>query len=150
MDNDFKTAFDFLVMTWVFDVLKAKGLSQDVIDRLQNLYHDNVTVVVVNNKMGRAFTNVRLSLRQGDLPSMFWFAYAIDPLLIYLEKRLTGLPIYKLPVSGPALRGEPPLPPPFVSPFSPSPLSNRHAPQFQTKSCGHYHMHYCKIEYCLK
>ena len=30
--------------------------------------------------------------------------------MIYLEKRLTGLPIYRLPVSGPALRGEPPLP----------------------------------------
>ena len=25
VDNDFKAAFDFLVMTWVFDVLKAKG-----------------------------------------------------------------------------------------------------------------------------
>ena len=88
-------------MTGVFEVLKAKGLSHVVIDRLQNLYLDNTTVVVVNNKMGKAFSNIRLSLRQGDLPSMFWFAYAIDPLLIYLEKRLTGLPIYKLPVLGP-------------------------------------------------
>ena len=61
--------------------------------------------------LGRPFTNNRLSLRQGDLPSMFWFAYAIDPLLIYLEKRLTELLIYKLPVSGTVLWKEPPLPP---------------------------------------
>ena len=111
VDTDYKAAFDFLVMTWVFAVLKAKGLHPDVIKRLQNLYNDNITVVVVNNMLGRAFTNCRLSLRQGDLPSMFWFAFAIDPLLIYLEKRLTGLPIYKLPVAGPVLRKEPPLPP---------------------------------------
>ena len=111
VDNDFKAAFDFLVMTWVFDVMRAKGLHPKVIERLNNLYMDNITVVVVNNKMGRAFTNHRLSLRQGDLPSMFWFAYAIDPLLLYLEKRLTGLPIYRLPVSGPVMHREPPLPP---------------------------------------
>ena len=110
VDNDYKAAFDFLVMSWVFAVLQAKGLNQSVIDRIKNLYVDNITVVVVNNKMGRAFHNTRLSLRQGDLPSMFWFAYAIDPLLMYLEKRLIGIPIYKLPVLGPTLRGEPPLP----------------------------------------
>ena len=49
VDTDYKAAFDFLVMTWVFAVLKAKGLHPDVIKRLQNLYHDNFMVVVVNN-----------------------------------------------------------------------------------------------------
>ena len=29
---------------------------------------------------------------------MFWFAVGIDPLLVYLEKRLTGIPISSLPV----------------------------------------------------
>ena len=32
---------------------------------------------------------------------MFWFAVGIDPLLVYLEKRLTGIPITSLPVAGP-------------------------------------------------
>ena len=32
---------------------------------------------------------------------MNWFALAIDPLLVYLEKRLKGILIYSLPVMGP-------------------------------------------------
>ena len=98
-------------MTWVFQVLLAKGVDPKVVDQLYNLYRDNITIVVVNNKLGRAYINHRMSLRQGDLPSMFWFSYAIDPLLIYLQKRLKGLPIFHLPVAGPVLHGEAPLPP---------------------------------------
>ena len=45
--------------------------------------------------------NKRLSLRQGDVPSMFFFAYGIDPLITYLERRLSGILIYSLPMSGP-------------------------------------------------
>jgi hypothetical protein len=47
------------------------------------------------------------SLRQGDVPSMFWFAAGIDPLLIYLERRLQGIPITSLPVLGPTNRDDP-------------------------------------------
>ena len=36
---------------------------------------------------------------------MFWFATGIDPLLIYLERRLQGIPITSLPVLGPAAEG---------------------------------------------
>ena len=111
VDNDYKAAFDYLVMTWVFKVLLAKGLDPKIIDHLKNLYMENITVVVVNNKMGRAFSNNRMSLRQGDLPSMFWFAYAIDPLLLFLDSRLKGIPVFKLLVSGPVQEGENPLPP---------------------------------------
>ena len=32
---------------------------------------------------------------------MFWFAVGIYPLLVYLEKRLEGIPIYSMPVFGP-------------------------------------------------
>ena len=41
------------------------------------------------------------SLRQGDVPTMYWFGVGIDPLLIYLERRLSGIPITSLPVAGP-------------------------------------------------
>jgi hypothetical protein len=54
---------------------------------------------MVNNVQGRAFSNLRGSLRQGDIPSMFWFAVGIDPLLLYLEKRLRGIPITSLPAA---------------------------------------------------
>ena len=87
MDTDYVAAFDFLVMHWVFAVLSKKGLCNQVIDRLRNLYRDNITIVVVNNVLGKAFLNHRWSLRQGDVPSMHWFAYGINPLLHYLEKK---------------------------------------------------------------
>jgi hypothetical protein len=90
-------------MTWVFMVLKKKGLSQLVIDRLRNLYQDNLSVIVVNNIEGKCIENKRLSLRQGDVPSMFFFAYGIDPLITYLDKRLQGILICSLSVLGPVL-----------------------------------------------
>ena len=89
------------------------GVSPQVIDRLKRLYTVSNTVVVVNNVMGNSFPNIRGSLRQGDVPSMFWFAVGIDPLLVYLEKRLTGIPITSLPVLGPNVEhaASPKLPP---------------------------------------
>ena len=95
-------AFDWIVMPWVYKVQTKKGLDPKVIARYCNLYSSkNISLVVVNNKVGKAIRNIRLSLRQGDLTSMHFFAYGIDPLLIFLNKRLTGILIYSLPVSGP-------------------------------------------------
>ena len=104
-DTDYQAAFDFLVMSWVFMVLKKKGVSGLVIKRLKNLYEDNLSVIVVNNIEGKCIPNRRLSLRQGDVPSMFFFAYGIDPLISYLERRLAGILICSLPVLGPAVEG---------------------------------------------
>ena len=92
-------AFDYMVMSWVFQVTRKKGLSEAVINRLKNLYNDNLSVVVVNNIQGKAVLNHRLSLRQGDVPSMTFFAFGIDPLITYLERRLVGILI--TPVLGP-------------------------------------------------
>ena len=100
LDTDYMAAFDFLVMHWVFMVLLKKGLSDQVIARLMNLYRNNITIVVVNNVQGKALINHRLSLRQGDVPSMTWFAYGIDPLIHYLNKRLEGILIHSLPLHG--------------------------------------------------
>ena len=82
-------------------MLERKGLNEEVINKLKNLYNDNLSIVVVNNVEGKCIKNIRMSLRQGDVPSMFFFAYGIDPLITYLEKRLTGILIYSLPVPGP-------------------------------------------------
>ena len=94
-------------MLWVFQVLSKKGLCDQVISRLKNLYRDSITIVVVNNVLGKSFTNHRWSLRQGDIPSMHWFAYGIDPLLDYLDKRLEGILIHSLPLHGPCPAGDP-------------------------------------------
>ena len=109
LDTDLIAAFDFLFLDWVFMVLEHKGLDPRVIARYRNLYRENYTVVVVNNIPGKSVKNIRLSLRQGDLPSMQFFSYGIDPLLNYLERRLRGILIASLPVSGPVLQGSPAL-----------------------------------------
>ena len=62
--------------------------------------------------LGRAIPNIRESIRQGDKASMEWFTFGIDPVISYLEKRLTGILIHSLPIQGPVPRPlSPPLPP---------------------------------------
>ena len=109
LDTDLIAAFDFMCLDWVCMVLDKKGLDSRVISRFRNLYRDNVSVIVVNNIPGKSVKNIRLSLRQGDLPSMHLFSFGIDPILIYLEKRLRGILITSLPVHGPVLAGCLPL-----------------------------------------
>ena len=111
LDTDLIAAFDYLCLDWVYMVLEKKGLDKKVISRLKNLYMDNYTIIVVNNMQGKVVKNIRLSLRQGDLPSMHFFSYGIDPLLSYLERRLQGVLIFSLPVQGPAPVGLLCLPP---------------------------------------
>ena len=106
LDNDYKAAFDYMALHWVLKVLKAKGLDQSVINRLTNIYSNNYTIVVVNNILGRSFPNNYWSIRQGDRPSSGLFCYGIDPHLVWLERRLRGIPIYKQLSHGPALPGK--------------------------------------------
>ena len=111
LDLDFIAAFDRQAFSWVFAVLKAKGVAEDIIARIRNIYGDSVTIPVVNNQRGKVIRNVRGSLRQGCPGSMGWFSVGIDPLLIYLQRTLTGIPICSLPTAGPSsLDGIPPPP----------------------------------------
>ena len=50
--------------------------------------------------------DIRGALRQGGVGSMEWFAIGIDPLLIFLEQNLNGIPIISLAVHGPVLEFE--------------------------------------------
>ena len=103
LDLDFVAAFDNLVFSWVFAVLRAKGVSEPVISRIARIYDNCITIPVVNNIHGRPLNNIRGSLRQGCPGSMGWFGVAIDPLLIFLLKKLSGIPICSLPTLGPCL-----------------------------------------------
>ena len=89
-DLDLKAAFDFLRIEWFFAVLKKKGLDPRAIERLNRYYKNSITIPIVNNISGRII-NQRLTLRQGDCLSSTWFSYVIDPLLIYLQNRLTSI-----------------------------------------------------------
>ena len=78
-------------------VLENKGLSTQARKRIRRYYEDSITLPIINNIPGKKVKNKRLTLRQGDCPSSKRFGYGIDPLLIYLERRLSGTPIYAHP-----------------------------------------------------
>ena len=86
LDLDFVAAFDYQVFSWVFDVLRAKGVAETTISRIANIYDDRITIPVINNSLGKPIQNKRGSLRQGCPGSMGWFGIAIDPLHIYLKE----------------------------------------------------------------
>ena len=48
-----------------------------------------------------------MSLRQGDIPSIFFFAFGIDPLITFLERRLKGIHITSFPQEGPTIKDSP-------------------------------------------
>ena len=95
-----------MVLLWVLQVLRAKCLDEKVIRLLHNLYSNNITIVVVNNLLGKSIVNIRWSIRQGDRPSSILFCYGIDPHLAWLDKRLRGIPIFQMPAPGPVLQAE--------------------------------------------
>ena len=100
LDLDFIAAFDYQVFSWVFDVLRAKGVCEAVIARISNLYEDCITIPVI-----------RGNLRQGCPGSMGQFGVSIDPLLIHLANRFSGIPICALPTAGPSImNGKSPQP----------------------------------------
>ena len=111
LDLDFLAGFDWLNMWWVYLVLLKKGLKKEIVERIIRIYQDSNSIVVVNNILGKSVPNNRGSLRQGDVPSMFWFSIGLEPLLVYLERRLKGIQISSLPISGPTLENSPALPP---------------------------------------
>ena len=55
LDTDLIAAFDWLCLNWTYKVLIRKGLEKQVIRRLENLYSNSVSIVVVNNVHGKSF-----------------------------------------------------------------------------------------------
>ena len=108
-DLDLIAAFNMVSMSWISKVMLAKGLSQDNTARFLNMYRDAAIRVVVNNKVGKEI-KVKRCVRQGAPPSMLLFLYNVDPVIVFLEKRLTGILLYSMPVLGPGLPGQPNLP----------------------------------------
>ena len=100
LDTDLVAGFDFMTLSWCLQVLEKKGASPMLLRRLRNIYSKNLSIVVVNNIPGAAVENVRLTLRQGDIPSMELFSFGIDPLLSLLDRTLQGILISSLPVLG--------------------------------------------------
>ena len=70
LDTDLIAGFDFMNLSWCLKVMEKKGASQEFLKRLRNLYSNNYSIMVVNNIPGSAVKNTRLTLRQGDIPSI--------------------------------------------------------------------------------
>ena len=85
----------------LFSIITKKNCSEKVVNRLKRIYSENVSIVVVNNVLGKKILNQRGSLKQGDIPSMYYFSIGLDPVLYYLQRRLHGVPVFRLPVAGP-------------------------------------------------
>ena len=98
LDTDLIAAFCNMVAPWCYQVMRKKGLSKEVLARYQNLYDDNLSIVVVNNLQGKCVQNTRQSIRQGDKFAMELFSYGMDPILGYLERRLQWILIHSIPV----------------------------------------------------
>ena len=63
-DLDFKVAFDFLGIEWVFFFLEKKGMDPRAIERLHRYYNNSITIPIVNNIPGQRIYNNNLTLRQ--------------------------------------------------------------------------------------
>ena len=116
-DQDYVAAFDFLVLPLVWKVLQHKDVKEATKFRLENLFSGGITVPVVNSLPRRAIYDQRGALRQGGCGSMEWFSFGIDPLLLYLDSKLSGIPVISLPILGPAQEDEPFPLLPFVEKF---------------------------------
>ena len=119
LNTDLIAAFCNMVATWCYKVMCRKGLCEEVLARYQNLYEDNLSIIVVNNLQGKCVINTRQSIRLGDKFAMELFSYGMDPILGYLEKRLQGILVHSIPIQGPVLLPRPPRP---LRPAPPPPL----------------------------
>ena len=51
-------AFDFTELDWVFHLMRAKRVSEDVIRRLSNIYSNCIKFPVINNVPGSPIINL--------------------------------------------------------------------------------------------
>ncbi|KAE8737584.1 hypothetical protein FOCC_FOCC016953 [Frankliniella occidentalis] len=87
---DFSGAFDAVRHEFLFEVLRRRGLSGNVVGVLKSMYGGATSRIRVNGVLTLSFP-VERSVRQGCPASMFLFAVILAPLMILLDRRLQGL-----------------------------------------------------------
>ena len=106
MDVDFKQGFDHLCLKFVCQVLRKKGVCEEVLDIIKRLYERGTTRVSVNNILRNPIKNIMESLWQGDLLSIIWIILAMEPLLKSLKRLLKGIVVRTIQVEGPLNENE--------------------------------------------
>ena len=84
---DFKDAFDKISHTYLFKILREYGISDQFCSRLQTLYADATTTLILNGHKSSPI-RVQSGVRQGCPLSILLFVLCINPLLINLDKKL--------------------------------------------------------------
>jgi hypothetical protein len=82
---DFEKAYDRVQHQWLFSCLSAAGLPRMFISFLQEAFRGATIRVVANGSLSRHLL-VTSGVRQGDPLSPLLFNFAIEPLLLALEK----------------------------------------------------------------
>lgn len=88
---DFFKAFDKCTISFTLTVMRKMGFSPTFINWIKNLHTDTNTCFILDNLTRKIFFSD--NLRQGDPLASPLFLISIEPLLLVLNKRLTGLSI---------------------------------------------------------
>jgi hypothetical protein len=87
---DLKDAFDSISHLYLFNILREHGFSASFCSRIRRIY-DNATSIILINGHRSLSIRIRSGVRQGCPLSMILFTLCINPLLIRLDKYLTGV-----------------------------------------------------------
>jgi hypothetical protein len=87
---DFKNAFDKISHTYLFKILREYGISDQFCSRLQTIYADATTTLILNGHKSSPI-RVQSGVRQGCPLSILLFVLCINTLLINLDKKVKGV-----------------------------------------------------------
>lgn len=89
---DFAQAFDRVNHSYLFKIMQSMGFPLKFITTVRLFLQNSTSRIIINGQPGSAIS-INSSVRQGCPMSMALFAIAIEPLLVSLTERLTGLQI---------------------------------------------------------
>jgi hypothetical protein len=87
---DFQAAFDNVSHTYLYEILRAHGLSTRVQEQFQSMYEDATASVQINGHISTPIP-ILSSIRQGCPLSMRLYDLCLNPLLHMLDTKLSGI-----------------------------------------------------------
>ena len=86
---DYFKAYDRVLLSFLIVVMKRMNMSQLFCSWIEMMHHGAQTRFILGGGLSEAIS-LSFSIRQGDPLAMLLFIIYLEPLLIYLEKRITG------------------------------------------------------------
>src|SRR5258706_7148560 len=91
-------AYDKTDIAWLFRVLSAMGIPEDLISLIEDVTHNCRTRVLINSRLSSSFV-LNVGLRQGDPLSPILYDFSIEPLGMRMQKHLVGISCCGLPLA---------------------------------------------------